>query len=66
MDAYTEYKARSADLLIERAFRIVWTPEVERAGEEDLQVLWAKLTPDERLDLLAWLRVQEAASSIEP
>ncbi len=66
MDAYTEYKARSAELLVERAFNVAWTPEAERAGEEDLQALWGRLTPDERLDVLAWLRVQEAASSVEP
>ena len=66
MNAYTEYKTRSADLLVERAFNVSWTPEIERAGEEDLQALWLRLTPDERLDLLAWLAVQEAESGVDP
>ena len=66
MDAYTEYKARSTELLVERAFRITCTPEIEREGEEDLRALWGRLTQDERRDLLVWLQIQVAESGVDP
>ena len=66
MTAYDEYKARTAETLIERAFRIAWTPEVERTGEDDLQALWSRLAPDDRLDALAWLAAREAESGVDP
>ena len=64
MDAYTEYKARSAVILIERAFNIAWTPEDEQ--DEDLVALWERLTSGERADLLAWIAKQEAESGVDP
>ena len=59
MDAYKSYKTLSADLQVERAFAIRWTPELETQGLDDLMDLWDSLTPDERKDLIAWIVMQE-------
>jgi hypothetical protein len=61
MDAYSVYRTRSTELMVERAFNFRWTPEVERSGEEDLMTLWESLTSDEQADLVTWIAMQEGS-----
>lgn len=58
MDTYTRYKVRHAEVLLDRALDIRWTPEKE-APDEDMEVLWDSLTEQEKADLRTWLKEQD-------
>lgn len=59
MSTYTTYKAREAEVMIEKAFHISWTPEREEVGSQELDALWESLTAEERSDLILWLKARE-------
>lgn len=59
MDASANYKVRHVELLVERAFNIRWTPEIERRDEATLETLWTSLTAQERTELALWLAQQK-------